>query len=227
MFSLFKKKTTQKDLPGYWLRYLSLFNKNQNYNISLFEAEFVILDIESTGLNPKEDRILSIGAIKIKNNQIKVSDTLELYLNQKEFNPDTATIHGILKNEDGQKLSESEAIKELIEYLGNSVIVGHSISFDISIINELIKRNFAEKLLNKTLDTVDLYKRVKGGDYKTGSSLSLDALSLEFNIPQSDRHNAAGDALITAILFLKLNARLKTRGVNTLIDLFKTRRILF
>ena len=227
MFNLFKKKSTQKELPSYWLRYLAQFENNQNSTISIQEAEFVVLDIESTGLDPKTDRILSIGAVKIKNNQIEVSETIEIYLNQKDYNPDTAAIHGILKNEKVNKLEEKEALKELVEYLGNSIIVGHSISFDISIINELMKREMGKKLLNKSLDTVELYKRVKGGDFEIGNSVGLDELSDEFNIPQSDRHNAAGDALITAILFIKLVSRLKKRGVGNLGDLLRSKRTLF
>lgn len=227
MFNFFKNKSKQRDLPSYWFRYLNQFDKYQKYNILVQDAEFVVLDIESTGLDPKEDRILSIGALRIKNNEIEVSNTLELFLIQKEYNPATAPIHGILKNEGLQKLPEKEAAKELIEFIGNSIIVGHSVLFDISIINELIKRNIGKKLLNKSLDTIELYKRVKGGDFEIGDSLGLDVISNEFNIPQSDRHNAAGDALITAILFMKLVSRLKKRGVVNLSDLLRSKRTLF
>lgn len=221
MFKLFKKKRYLENFPDCWKNYLSNFSHKQDLNIPINNTSFIVLDVESNGLNPKKDKILSIGAVKIINNQIDVNQSLELFLNQSEFNPEAVPIHGILKNGNTQKVTEQYAMKKLVEYLGNNIIVGHSIIFDISIINETLKKYVNDRLQNKYLDTVNLYKRLKGGDFKFGDSTSLDVLSDEFNIPKSDRHNAAGDAFITAILFLKITARLKHRGVETLGDLLK------
>ncbi len=149
-----------------------------------------------------------------------------MFLEQSEFNPEAVPIHGIMKNGNLDKISEQEAMRMLVEYLGINVIVGHNINFDISIINKTLKHHSCDKLLNKSLDTVNLYKRLKGVEFRVESSLSLDLLSDEFNIPKSDRHNAAGDALITAILFMKITSRLKKRDVETLDELLRARRTL-
>lgn len=226
MFNPFKKKRNQEDLPDCWKEYLSHFEIKSDLKIPVSEAKFVVLDVESNGLDPKKDKILSIGAVKIINNQIDVSNSFELFLDQSEYNPDAAPIHGILKNGTIEKVSEQDAMRKLVKYIDNHIIIGHSIFFDISIINETLSRYVGEKLQNKSLDTVGLYKRLKGADYKSNSSTSLDILSDEFNIPKSDRHNAAGDALITAILFMKIVSRLKQRGVDTLEDLLRTRKTL-
>jgi len=227
MFNIFKKKSNQEDLPDCWIEYLSHFETKQDLKIPISEAKFVVLDVESNGLDPKNDKILSIGALKIINNQIDVSNSFELFLDQTEFNPEAAPIHGILKNGNIEKVSEQDAMKKLVKYIDDHIIVGHSIIFDISIINETLSRYVGDKLLNKSLDTVNLYKRLKGADYKSGSSTSLDVLSDEFNIPKSDRHNAAGDALITAILFMKIVSRLKQRGIDSLEDLLRSKKTLF
>ncbi|MCB0746334.1 MAG: 3'-5' exonuclease [Ignavibacteriales bacterium] len=197
-----------------------------NLRIPISEAKFVVLDVESNGLDPQKDKILSIGAVTFSDNQIDVSNSFELFLEQSEFSSEAVLIHGILKNGNLEKISEQEAMKKLVRYIDNKIIVGHSITFDIAIINETLKKYVDDKLQNKYLDTVNLYKRLKGGDYKDSNPTSLDILSDEFNIPKSDRHNAAGDAMITAILFLKIVSRLKQRGVNTLEDLFKVKRTL-
>ncbi|MCB0743073.1 MAG: 3'-5' exonuclease [Ignavibacteriae bacterium] len=197
-----------------------------NLRIPISEAKFVVLDVESNGLDPQKDKILSIGAVTFSDNQIDVSNSFELFLEQSEFSSEAVLIHGILKNGNLEKISEQEAMKKLVGYIDNKIIVGHSINFDIAIINETLKKYVDDKLQNKYLDTVNLYKRLKGGDYKASNPTSLDILSDEFNIPKSDRHNAAGDAMITAILFLKIVSRLKQRGVNTLEDLFKVKRTL-
>ncbi len=225
MLNFFRKKN-KADLPECWKEYLDQFNTKKNTNVTIDECTFTVLDVESNGFNPKEDKILSIGAVKIKNNQIDVSNTLEIFLDQKEFNPDTVPIHGIRKNIDYIKESEQLAMRKLVKYIGDDVIVGHSISFDIVIINETLKKYVDDKLKNYTIDTVSLYTRFKGGDFKIGTTTSLDVLSDEFNIPKSDRHNAAGDALITAILFMKLVSRLNQRGVKDLKSLLKDRKVL-
>ena len=226
MFNLFRKKNNQKDLPDCWKEYLSHFDMKSNLRIPISEAKFVVLDVESNGLDPQKDKILSIGAVTFSDNQIDVSNSFELFLEQSEFSSEAVLIHGILKNGNLEKISEQEAMKKLVGYIDNKIIVGHSITFDIAIINETLKKYVDDKLQNKYLDTVNLYKRLKGGDYKDSNPTSLDILSDEFNIPKSDRHNAAGDAMITAILFLKIVSRLKQRGVNTLEDLFKVKRTL-
>ncbi len=227
MLSVFLNKFKRKDFPDCWKNYLKNFEVEKNYSIPISNARFTVLDVESNGLNPKHDKILSIGAVKIYNNEIDIADVYEVYIDQEEFNPESAPIHGILKNGGAKKISEQDALKGLVAFISGDVIVGHRIVFDISIINETLKRYVGEKLLNKTIDTMNLYKRFKGADFKVGESVSLDKLSDEFNIPKNDRHNAAGDALITALLFLKLAARLKRRGVETLGDLLRVKNSLF
>lgn len=226
MFGLFKKRKNIESFPQYWKDYLALFNEKVNLSIPISQAEFTVLDVESNGLDPKTDKILSIGAVKVIENQIRIEDSFEMFIDQNEYNPDAAPIHGILKTGNIEKVNEEQAIIELTKYLGKSIIVGHSIIFDISILNATLKHYLDDKFQNKTLDTVNIYKRLKAGDFKEGTSTSLDKLSDEFNIPKSDRHNAAGDALITAILLMKLSARLKERGIITLGDLLKQKRLL-
>jgi DNA polymerase-3 subunit epsilon len=224
MVAFFQKN--KAELPQYFNKYLSYFEDINLNKLKIRDASFTVLDVESNGLNPKKDKILSIGAVKIINGQIDISKSFELFIDQKEYNSETAPIHGILKNGTQKKVSELEAIEKLLHYVKADIIIGHSIQFDISIINETIKKYTNSKLLNKSLDTINLYKRFMGGDFKPGKSTSLDTLSEEFNIPKSDRHNAAGDAFITAILFLKLISKLQQRGIENIRDLLKQKKIL-
>jgi DNA polymerase-3 subunit epsilon len=74
------------------------------------------------------------------------------------------------------------------------------------------------KLKNKTIDTGILYKKIKG---KKDNHFNLDILCDEFNIPKHDRHTSSGDAFITALLFLKIIAKLKTERTIHYSDLFR------
>ncbi|MDP2069815.1 MAG: 3'-5' exonuclease [Lutibacter sp.] len=212
MFSWFK----YKNYPVFWKEYSKKFKQKQPKSFE--NTRFVIFDTETTGLDIISDRILSIGAIGIFNHNIDVADSLEIYLKQDQFKAETVEIHGILKEGKLSKISEAKAIENFITYIGNAVLVAHHTSFDIEMINAALKRMGLPKLKNKTIDTGILYKKLEG---KKDSHFNLDVLSSEFNIPKHDRHTAAGDAFITALLFLKIVSKLKKERNLHYSDLFR------
>ncbi|MDG1729728.1 MAG: 3'-5' exonuclease [Algibacter sp.] len=199
----FKKKT----YPEFWTRYLNHFKSTTNKDFD--NQRFLVFDTETTGLDIKTDRILSIGVIAVQGQIIKVSDSFECYVKQNIFNSETIKIHGLLKGGNITKAEESEAIKAFLEYIGNAVLVAHHAAFDIAMINAALKRMNLPKLKNKVVDTGELYKKTKY--VKDHKHYSLDALSNIFNIPQHDRHTASGDAYITALLFQKLSSLLQKK----------------
>lgn len=213
MISWFK----YKNYPLFWKQYSTRFKQKQPKSIE--NTRFVVFDTETTGLDILNDRVLSIGAIGISNNIIDVADSFEIYVKQDAFKAETVEIHGILKEGKLTKLSEAEAMENFIAYIGNAVLVAHHTAFDIEMINAALKRLELPKLKNKTIDTGILYKKLEG---KKDSHFNLDVLCKEFNIPKHDRHTAAGDAFITALLFLKIIATLKKQRNLHYSDLFRT-----
>jgi DNA polymerase-3 subunit epsilon len=204
--------------PEFWQAYMGAI-KNAPTK-SLEETRFVVFDTETTGIQPETDRILSIGAISITGNVIHVSDVFERFLIQEKFSSNTVEIHGILQNGEQHKVTESEAIKLFLEYLNASVIVAHHAAFDVEMINRCLKRMDLPKLKNKVLDTGILYKKLNNVADK---HYSLDYLCKEFNVPVNDRHNALGDAFITAQAFVKMISRMKQERKVALSDLFVNR----
>jgi len=192
--------------PEFYETYKATFKQKQN---DLNNTRFVVFDTETTGLNPKSDRILSIGTIAIKKFQIDVSDYLECYLNQSVFNTKTAEIHGLLKQGTIEKIDETEAIKVFLIHIENAILVAHHAAFDVAMINEALKRMNLPKLKNKVIDTGLLYKKTKY--IKEEKPYSLDDLCKMFNIPMHDRHTASGDAYLTGLLFLKLTSLLRKK----------------
>ena len=212
MISWFK----YKNYPVFWKEYSKTFK--QKPPKSMENTRFVVFDTETTGLDIATDRILSIGAIGIFNNIIDVADGFEIYLKQDQFKAETVEIHGILKEGKLAKLSEAKGLEQFINYIGNAVLVAHHAAFDIEMINAALKRLDLPKLKNKTIDTGILYKKLEG---KKDSHFNLDVLCKEFNIPKHDRHTAAGDAYITALLFLKIISKLKKERNLHYSDLFR------
>lgn len=205
MFWTFKPK----EYPEFWRAYLSHFIKKEHKTLET--SRFVALDTETTGFDVNNDRILSIGALTILKNEIVVANSFEVYLKQSHFNPNTVHIHGILQHGRIKKISEETAIKQLLEYLKDAVILAHHAAFDIRMINQALYRMGLPNLRNKVIDTMDLYAdtRIKSNLIEKRAHYSLDTIAEAYNIDLADRHTAAGDALITALIFLKTTAILK------------------
>lgn len=217
----FKKNKDRADLPHFWQNYAGSFEEKLPGNIS--DVRFVIFDTETTGFDYEQDRILSIGAVRIENKSIEISDNFEVFLEQTKFNPETVKIHGIIQNEKFEKLSEFEALKKFLSYIQNSIIVAHHAGFDIKMVNKALKRNGLPKLKNKVLDTSILYKktRIATNLIDRDKIYSLDEIAEAYNIDLTDRHTSSGDAYITALVFMKIMSRLSKGKVSSTKELFK------
>jgi len=210
----------RKIYPQFWQNYAAHFKEKQQRELK--DTRFIIFDTETTGLNPKKDRVLSIGCIGVENSKIKVVDQLESYLKQDHFNADTVKIHGLLKEGKLSKIEEEKAIIEFLNYVENAVLVAHHAAFDIAMINNALKRMNLPKLKNKALDTGHLFQKTKLDTSK--EHFGLDELSSIFKIPLHDRHTASGDAYITAVLFIKILSILNKDKKLKLKDLFKSHK---
>lgn len=219
MINFFKK--SKLNLPKYWLDYKNLFNTKLPENIE--DITFVVLDTETTGFSYEEDRMLCIGALKLKNSDINIGDSFEVFIHQDHYNQETAEIHGILKEGKATRLEELETLKLFLAYLKNSVIVAHHAGFDVTFINTALERHGLPKLKNKILDTSTLYKKtlIRSNLLVKKEHYSLDELAEKFSISVKDRHTALGDAYITAIAFLKILAKLKEKKITTLKQLLR------
>ncbi|WP_152287146.1 3'-5' exonuclease [Flavicella marina] len=211
---------SKKEYPEFWKNYCAHFNSKKQRTID--NTRFVVFDTETTGFDFKEDRILCIGCTTVKQNKIIIKDGLEIYLNQDVFKADTVKIHGILKTEKVTKLEEKEALIVFLDYIKDSVLVAHHAGFDIGIVNQALKRHKLGRLKNDVLDTGILFKRSKHivNIIDPNKKYSLDEIAQELKITPKDRHTAAGDAFITALVFLKILPRLNKDGKMKYKDLF-------
>ena len=216
MFGSFKKKI----YPEYWETYLQHFEKSEHKTLA--SSRFVAFDTETTGFDFNVDRILSIGAVSMLQNQIAVANSFEVYLEQSHFNPKTVHIHGILQYGKRKKYSEEEAIKKFLNYIKDAVLIAHHAIFDIKMINKSLNRMGLPNLKNKVIDTMDLYSntRIKSNFIDKRAHYSLDDIAEAYGINLSDRHTAPGDALIAAFIFLKTTSILKRKKTFKLEQFF-------
>ena len=174
---------------------------------SVAETRFVSLDCETTGLDPKTARVIEIGAVGVRDGQILLDDVFETLV-WTAYNTSSVTVHGITREESRAGLTEEEALEALLAYVGDSVIVGHHIGYDILTINQALERHWGVTLHNRSLDTMGLALLLERDGAFEGQeplrSFSLDALCERFGVKPYDRHTAAGDAFLTAQVFLRL-----------------------
>ncbi|RTY69718.1 3'-5' exonuclease [Flavobacterium sp. GSP27] len=190
-------KKINKEYPDFWKTYLSKFEKKS--------SRFVVVSTETSGLNPDKDVILSIGSFSVIDNSIVIGDNFEAVLLQYKFFHDNGLSNTFLVESKMKKLGEADAIKLFIEFIGNSILVGHHIDFDVEMINAALERLDCGRLKNEALDIDVMHRKLLDINDK---QFSLEELCAAYNIPVSERNSAAEDAYKTALLFLKLKSRL-------------------
>ena len=111
--------------------YRARFERSWKDETPIGQVRFVVLDCETTGLNPRTDRIITIGAVAVRNGEIVLGDSFESLLKVTE-NTSAVTVHGITRDESLKGIEESEALEGFLDYLQDGVIVGHHIGHDIA-----------------------------------------------------------------------------------------------
>lgn len=190
-------KNINKDYPDFWKTYLSKFEEKPN--------RFVVFSTETSGLNPFKDVILSIGSFAIVNNSILIGDSFEAVLLQYIYLHDNGLSNEFIVESKMKKLSEPDAIQAFINYIGNAILIGHHIDFDIEMINVSLERLGCGRLKNEALDIDVMYRKLKDINDR---QYSLDELSDIFKLPKTYRNTPSEDAYTIALLFLKLKTRL-------------------
>jgi DNA polymerase-3 subunit epsilon len=191
-------KNINKEYPEIWKNYISKFEKRSN--------RFVVLSTETTGLNPNKDVILSFGAIAVQNNSILIGDSFEVMLLQYVYLHDNGLSNEFIIESKQPKLGEREAIQAFLEYIGNAILVGHRIHFDVDLINVALEKLDCGKLKNEALDIEIMHKKLK--DISSEKPISIDELCEIYKVSKSERLSSSEDAYTIALLFLKLKSKL-------------------
>jgi DNA polymerase-3 subunit epsilon len=190
-------KNINKEYPDFWKSYLAKFEGKSN--------RYVVLSTETTGLNPKKDVILSFGAVAVVNDIIRIGDNFEVVILQYKYLHDNGLSNEFLIESKLSKLAEPQAMQAFVEYIGNAVLVGHRIYFDIEMINNVLEKMECGKLKNEALDIEIMHQKLMD---ITNKSFSLEDLIKHYKLPLNEKNSASDDAYSIALLFLKLKSRL-------------------
>jgi DNA polymerase-3 subunit epsilon len=186
--------------------HLRYFTETWANDAPIESLRFVALDTETTGLDPRTDRLITIGALAVRGGQILLEDAFEAML-RVSHNTSAVTVHGVTRDEARDGMGEPEAIAALLQYLRDGVVVGQHIGHDIAMLGSACERHYGFRIRNRSLDTMDLALHLERDGVLLSpetQDFSLDALCARFGVVPHDRHTAPGDAFLTAQVFQRL-----------------------
>lgn len=173
---------------------------------SLIESikDYTVIDIETTGFDTSNDKIIELAAIKIRNNQIvdKYSTLINPEIIVDEF---ITKLTGINNELLINAPTIDKKIKDYINFIGNDVVIGHNVNFDINFIYDRYNEYFSKFFSNDYIDTLRISKKIIKGlnNYK------LKTLAENFDINYDNAHRAFNDCIITNELYQKLKKKME------------------
>jgi DNA polymerase-3 subunit epsilon len=183
----------------------------------LHEVPFCVLDLETTGATAASCEITEIGAVKYVGGELV--GTFQTLVNPGVPIPPMITVlTGITHFMLVEAPRIEEALPAFLEFIGDAVIVGHNVRFDISFLNAAAIRLGYGRLPNRSTDTYALARRLVRQEVR---SLKLGSLAAHFRSPVTPNHRALEDAKATAHVFWELLARAGSIGVSHLEDLMR------
>lgn len=177
----------------------------------LDETTFTVFDLETTGLKSNQDEIIEIGAIKVKEGEI--IDEYSTFVNPgREIPPGITKITGITDEMVAEAPKIEDVIDDLIEFIGDSVLVAHNAGFDYSFLRAALQKTGKKEERCSLLDTLGLCRAL----YPELKNHKLNTISEYLGVELTNHHRAVDDARATAYILIKSLAFLKEREIVSL-----------
>jgi DNA polymerase-3 subunit epsilon/CBS domain-containing protein len=178
----------------------------------LISLDAVVIDTETTGLDPRKARLLEVAGVRIAGGRIDNDETFRRLINPGEaIPPETTAIHGI----DAADVADAPPFQgvwpDFSGFIGSSIVIGHTLGFDLAVLQRECERAGLHWQRPRILDTQHLAQVAEPrlGGY------SLEQLAQWLGVEVASRHSALGDALTTARIFQALVPKLRESGIRT------------
>lgn len=178
-------------------------------SILRFSDEYVVLDIETTGLNPARDEIIEIGAIRVRSGET-VAQFSSLVRPSRPIGSFISGLTGITNGMVQSAPSIDVALPELLAFVGGDVIVGHNINFDINFLYDNALRIMGTGLSNNFVDTVRISRLL----FPEMPHHRLCDLEEKFHLHNESAHRALSDVLLTAECYQRMRAYVEANGID-------------
>ncbi len=170
-------------------------------------GEAVVIDCETTGLNPRVDEIVAIAAVKVRGNRILLSERFEAIVRPDEPPKSTSIkVHQLrtVDVESGQPMHK--VLPDLLKFIGGRPIVGYYVDFDVRMLDKYVLPFIEAKLPNPRIEISKIYYGLKyrNAPPETVFDLGFAAILRDLGIPSLGQHDALNDAVMTAMAYLHL-----------------------
>ena len=172
---------------------------------SLLKTEFLVLDFETTGMDPRKDVILSVGYTVIRNGKVKLSENGHHIIQvNKKIPRKSVTIHTITDDRCQQGQHLTEVLGTLLNKLAGRVLIAHYAHIEKNFLNTACRDIYGHPLPIRILDTLAIEKKRMQHQQQPliANQLRLFNLREQYGLPRYNAHNALEDAIATAELFL-------------------------
>ena len=181
------------------------------------DGEFVTLDCETTGLDVRRDKIVSIGAVRIVGNRLLTSQRLELLVRPESvMKADSVRVHRLRQSDVAQGLDPEQAMRRLLDFIGSRPLVGYFLEFDVAMLNREIWPMLGVRLPQPKIEVSAMYydfknrqlpAHLRGGDI----DLRFATMMNDLGLPLRGAHDAISDAVMAGLAFVKLRRLLDGR----------------
>lgn len=185
---------------------------------SLHEQRWVVMDLETTGLNLHKDVVLSIGAVAIEDGAIDFSQQFEQTLQRVDHKlSPSVLLHGLGPSAIAAGSDPAEALLDFMEFVGDSPLLAFHAPFDQHMLGRALKDSLGYRLQHTFLDVADMAPLLCPRAHV--SKAGLDQWIDYFNLQVGERHHASADALATAELALILFSRARQQQIHSPLNL--------
>jgi DNA polymerase III subunit epsilon len=181
----------------------------------LHDVTFCVIDLETTGGSAERCGITEIGAVKVRGGE-RLGTFQTLVNPGTAIPPEITVLTGITQAMVLPAPRIESVLPAVVEFIGDAVVVGHNVRFDVSFLDAALVRDRRPRLANRRVDTVALARRLVRDEVP---NCRLGTLADRFRLPNRPSHRALDDALATADLLHVLLERVGRLGVTGLDDL--------
>jgi DNA polymerase-3 subunit epsilon len=186
----------------------------------LSAARWVVVDVESSGLDARRDQLISIGAVAVNGGRIALTDSLEVVLRQEQVSEArNILVHGIGGTAQREGLPPQEALLRFLAYAGKTWIVAYHAAFDEVMIGRALREHLGCAWKPPVLDLA--YVMPALFPTLAPTCRSLDGWLAHFGIPVYTRHQALADAYATAQLLQVALRAADVQGIASCEELFR------
>ncbi|MGC2857037.1 3'-5' exonuclease [Novispirillum sp. DQ9] len=174
--------------------------------------EVVVFDCETSGLDPRKAELLSLAAIRVRGGRILTSQALEMVIRPgAAIDQEAIKVHHLRNVDVESGIDARQAIDRFLRFVGTRPLVGYYLEFDVAMVNRIVKPWLGVGLPQRQTEVSALYydmrtRRTRGETYTGMVDLGFDVILRDLDLPRLAAHDAFNDALMTAMMFVKLRS---------------------